>query len=425
LHQRLRHYRCAILARPASDSLLACTKDIALADHPPALDIDPFDEAVLRDPHAWQQQLREAGPVVKIARYDCYAVGRYDEVKEVLSNHENYSSADGTGLGSLSKGTAQRSRSPIIEVDPPEHATVRKPMNGILSPQFVKQWNNAFAKSAELVVAAALAKPSFDVVSDIVEPFVLRAFPDFLGIAEEGRENFLLIGEFVLNSLGPDNRLYRDSAAAAEPVLGWMMSKYDRDAMAPGGFGALIWKGVDDGKIDPAIAETLIRTFLRGGTDTVISGLSTLLTRLILDPEQWRVLKADRTKMTTAIDEAIRLESPAQTMFRNTRRQVELSGFLLERDTKILCSIGAANRDPRRWPDPDRFDLNRSLQGHLAFGVGVHFCIGQRLARAETEAVLNALLDRVDRFDAMGQPEWRINNIARRLECFHARATRL
>ncbi|WP_049785970.1 cytochrome P450 [Sphingobium chlorophenolicum] len=392
---------------------------------PPSFDIDPFDNAYLRDPYAWHGFLRQAAPVIHLSKYDCYAVGRYDEVKEAMSNHEDFSSADGTGLGSLSKGTAQRSRSPIIEVDPPEHNAVRRPMNNILSPRLVKEWTDAFAASAASVVDAALAKDSFDIIGEIVEPFVLEAFPDFLGIGKEGRENFLLIGDFVLNSLGPDNELYRKTAKAAEPVLGWMMSKYDRGAMAPGRLGALIWKGVDEGKIDPSIAETLIRTFLRGGTDTVISGLGTLLAQLVLRPDQWEILKNDRSKMSTAIDEAIRLESPAQSMFRNTRRQVKLGGYVLEADKKILCSLGAANRDPDRWRNPDQFDFNRSVQGHLGFGVGVHFCIGQRLARAETEAMLGALLDRVDSFEAVGEPEWRMNNVARRLDNFRVSATRL
>lgn len=388
---------------------------------PPRSELDPFDDFSLRNPHIWQKQLRDAASVIYLARYDCYAVGRYEEVTIALSDHDNFSSADGTGLGSLSKGTAQRSRSPIIEVDPPEHTAVRRPMNSILSPTLVKEWTDTFAASAATIVKPAIARESFDVVGDVVEPFVLKAFPDFLGIPEEGRQNFLLIGEYILNALGPDNDLFRKSAEAAQPALSWLTSKYNRAAMAPGGLGMRIWEGVDAGKIDPSIAETLIRTFLRGGTDTVISGLSTLLAQLILNPDQWDLLKRDRSRMRIAIDEAIRFESPAQSMFRSTRRRVDFRGFTLEEGKKVLCSIGAANRDPRRWTDPEKFDLNRSINGHLGFGVGVHSCIGHRLARAETEAVLNVLLDNVERFESVSEPQWRVNNIARRLDSFRAR----
>jgi cytochrome P450 len=114
-----------------------------------------------------------------------------------------------------------------------------------------------------------------------------------------------------------------------------------------------------------------------------------------------------------AFDEVLRWESPIQTFFRTTTKSVDLGGIEIPRDAKILLFLASANRDPRKWDDPDRFDVTRRAAGHVAFGAGIHLCVGQMLARLEAEMIIAALAKRVERIDIVGEPRRKLSNSLR------------
>ena len=390
---------------------------------PPVFDVDPFSVEFLRDPTNFQERLRNAGPVVYVPKHACYAVGRYAEVKAAFSDWERFSSAAGTGLGHIGNGGAWRPPGPIVEVDPPDHTRMRGVLNRILSPAVVRSWRASFEAGAEQRVAEVVAKGTFDGVRDLVEPYVLTVFPDALGISSDGRENLLEIGDLTGNALGPANNLFLASNRRVEPLMPWFNAKFERSAMLPGGFGEKIWAAADAGEIDIEKVPALMRTFLRGGADTVISGISSTLWLFATNPAQWNLLRANPSLARAAFDEAIRLETPAQCLFRTTNGAIEFSGYRLEHDLKVLCSRGAANRDPARWDNDGTFNITRQTSGHLALGVGMHVCIGQMVARLEAESILSALLRHIDRIELAGPPAHRLNNTARRLEKLPLRVT--
>ncbi len=132
-------------------------------------------------------------------------------------------------------------------------------------------------------------------------------------------------------------------------------------------------------------------------------------------PGEWARLRAEPARARAAFEEVLRYESPVQTFFRTTTREVALNGVRLGEGEKILLFLAAANRDPRRWEMPDRFDITRRTTGHLAFGAGIHGCVGQMVARMEAEAILNALLPRVAAIEPAGEPRRRLNNTLRAL----------
>ena len=386
------------------------------AKAPPILDIDPFSHEYLAHPARFHALLRDAAPVVFLPQYACYAVGRYEEVKSAFSDWKNFSSAAGTGLGHIRKGGAWRPPGPIVESDPPEHTKLRTTLNRILSPAVIRAWRADFESEAERIVARLVDQRVFDGVRDLVEPYVLKVFPDAIGIEDDGRENLLTIGDLTGNALGPPNELFQEAQKKVDPLMPWFNAKFERSAMIAGGFGEKIWAAADAGEIEMEKVAPLIRTFLRGGTDTVISGISSTLWLLASNPAQWEILRAAPSLARPAFDEAIRLETPAQSLFRTTHGKVEFAGYTLEDDVKVLCSLGAANRDPRKWDEADKFDIKRSTVGHLALGVGVHVCIGQMIARLEAEAILSALLRHVGSFELTAAPVHRLNNTARRLD---------
>ncbi len=384
----------------------------------PVLDVDPYDDAVLEQPHAMYAAVREAGPVAYLSRYDVHVMGRHRDIMPVLKDWETYSSTGGSGLGDIRKPGAWRPGSPIVEVDPPRHTQVRTVLQRILSPGLLRQWREGFEKAADELVQNLTEKGEFDGVDDLSEAYVSQTFPDALGLKDspERRANLFLLGELNFDGQGPRNARFEATQKRADEIWDWYLDSMKREAMVPGGFGEKIFQAADAGEIDHETAPLLVRSFLRGGLDSTTSTISAALWYLAKDPEQWRLLKADPSKVRTAFDEAMRLETPIQNVCRQTTREVEIDGVTVPDDSKILILLGAANRDPDQWERPDEFDLNRSTFGHLALGTGVHMCIGQMVARMEGEAVLKAVAARVASLELAGEPTRALNNNLRSLK---------
>jgi 4-methoxybenzoate monooxygenase (O-demethylating) len=144
-----------------------------------------------------------------------------------------------------------------------------------------------------------------------------------------------------------------------------------------------------------------------------VSGLSNALYGFATNPQQWQLLRENPALIRTAFDEIIRWESPVQTFFRTTSKEVDIAGVRIAPDQKVLLFLAAANRDPRRWEKADALDVCRNAAGHVAFGSGIHVCIGQMLARLEAELLFAALARRVVTFELAGKPVRRANNTLR------------
>jgi cytochrome P450 len=157
----------------------------------------------------------------------------------------------------------------------------------------------------------------------------------------------------------------------------------------------------------------VVRSLLTAGVDTTVHGLATCLYAFATHPEQWQRLRERPESARVAFDEAVRWQSPVQTFFRTATTDVTIAGTLIPEGTKILMFLGAANRDPARWTAPDRFDLARDPSGHVGFGMGIHQCVGQHVARLEAEALLTALARRVNRIELTGAPRRHLNNTLR------------
>ncbi|WP_341887858.1 cytochrome P450 [Variovorax sp. YR752] len=383
----------------------------------PELDIDPYSAENLIDPYPMHQRMREAGPVVKLTPYpSLVACARHEQVHAVFNDHATFISGAGVGLSNFNLETPFRPKSLILEADPPLHTQTRAVLSRILSPKAVMQIRATFTAVAEQMVERCLEKGSICGIHDLAQIYPLKVFPDAVGVEDEGRENLLVYGDLIFNSMGPRNALLAKAAERMGPVTQWIMDHCQREHLRPGGFGDQIYQAADAGEISHEQAPLLVRSFLSAGVDTTINGLGNALFALAHHPEHYAKLHADASLARPAFEEALRWESTAQTFYRTAVRDCEIAGLPVAENTKVLCMLAAANRDPRKWPEPDRYDIERRPSGHVAFGAGIHGCVGQAVARLEGEVVLTAIAKRVKRIEIAGPHTRRLNNTLRALD---------
>lgn len=384
----------------------------------PTHDADPFGHEILENPGAFHAELRDAGPVVYLTRSDVYAFARYEQVHAALVDWQGFQSGAGVGLSNFRFEKPWRPPSLLLEADPPHHDAPRRVLKKILSPRSLRKLREGWLADAEDLVDDLLDDAvggtlELDAVPQLAEAFPLRVFPDAVGIPKAGRQNLLPYGDHLFNAFGPTNDLVEKGAPRVPELAGWVNAQCTRDVLDPDGFGAQIWAASDRGDITPAQAPLVVRSLLSAGVDTTVHGLSAVLYGLASHPDQWRRLRAEPTLARVAFDEAVRWESPVQTFFRTATTDVRVGDHVVPDGRKILMFLGAANRDPRRWDDPDAFDLSRDPSGHVGFGMGLHQCIGQHVARLEAEALLTALARRVSDIGLAGPTRRHHNNTLR------------
>jgi hypothetical protein len=375
---------------------------VTTVDALPTNDADPFGHDILAEPDGFHAALRDAGPVVYLSRYDVYALARYAEVRAALVDWQDLCSGAGVGLADFRRETPWRPPSLLLEADPPRHDAPRRLLVDVLSARALRTVREQWFAAAEELVDRVLAEREIDAVPALAEAFPLSVFPDAVGVGQAGRENLLPYGNFAFDAFGPYNDLVAGGLPHMPAWSGWVAAQCDRDALTEAGFGAEIWAAVDRGEITSAQAPLIVRSLPTAGVDTTVHGIAAVLYAFATHPEQWRRLRAEPRLARVAFDEAVRWQSPVQTFFRTTTRDTRVAGAAIPAGRKILMFLGAANRDPRRWADPDVFDLSRDPAGQVGFGMGIHQCVGQHVARLEAEALLTALAARVGSIEQAG-----------------------
>ncbi len=381
----------------------------------PTSDADPFAHDVLEDPLPMHARLRETGPVVYLPRYDVYAFARYEQVHAALTNWQGFESGAGVGLSNFRHEKPWRPPSLLLEADPPRHDAPRRVLSGIVGTRALHRLREQWAAAADDLVAQVLAggDTELDAVPALAQAFPLRVFPDAVGLPPDGRENLLPYGDHAFNAFGPSNDLVAKGAPRVAELSGWVNARCARAELAPGGFGARIWEAADRGEITYEQAPLVVRSLLTAGVDTTVHGLGAVLYAFATHPAQWARLRENPRLARVAFDEAVRWESPVQTFFRTATTDVAITDAVVPAGRKILMFLAAANRDPRHWADPDAFDLSRDPSGHVGFGMGIHQCVGQHVARLEAEALLTALARRVSTIELAGPTRRHHNNTLR------------
>jgi cytochrome P450 len=378
----------------------------------PVLDVDLFSDEMLDDPWATLRRLRDAGPVVHLAHelYDVYAIGRFKDVRSVLRDWETFSSAEGTGFCELAQ---LASRSTVAGSDPPVHDQLRKAMLDRLRLSEIKGVAPRIQARADALVGELVRRGSFDGVKDLAQRFVPDVVGDLFGITGDVLHRFASSAEVAFNVMGPPNERMQAAGPVVFDNLTLVASLTKRD-MVPGGMGWALYDAGERGEISADMCSSLLLNYVGPGFDTTIKALGNALWLLGRNPEQWKLLAGDPTLIPAAINEILRIESPIQTWSRVCVGGTDVDGVGIPPGARLAVLIGSANRDERNYDDPDRFDIRRNPLDHLAFGHGIHVCVGSPLARLQLTAVLTALVQQATTLEC-GAPVRDLNNVTRGL----------
>jgi cytochrome P450 len=382
--------------------------------------LDPFTDEALADPWDIYRELRDAGPVVALPDYGLHAVMRYDEVRRVLHDWETFSSK-AVGLNPRFNAMAGGVTTNILMASPPQHHKLRSVLGEDLAPRGLRQRLESYVEErAETLADELVARGSFDAVTDLARPFVMDIIYDLNGLPEAGRERFFGWANALFNALGPLNARAEQAFPQIAEMWEWLRDEARPDTVVPGSWAATIYEAAERGAVPHDTAFRMLTTYIAPALDTTIHAIGWAIKLLGEHPDQWTELREDPELIPGAFREVLRLQTPVHQFGRQVERETELGGVVLAPGTHLMVSYASANRDERRWEDPDRFDIHRDNVRHVGFGYGVHACVGQGLARLEGHSILAALAKRVERLDT-GEATPFVNNTVHGLDSLPVR----
>ena len=362
-----------------------------------------FDPAVRADPYRYYAALREKAAVAEIEPMG-FLVTRYDEVVELLRSPERYSSVAMRAAMTVAQPEGDDEGPPpmVITEDPPTHTRLRSLLNRGFTPRRIGLLEPRIREIAAGLFAAIDARGECDLVRDLAVPLPVMVIAELLGVEPERSHDFKRWSQAVLATFGriPDEAQRAASEAAFEELDAYIQEMVERRRREPRDdlISVLVKKEEEDALTSDELGGFVI-LLLIAGNETTTNLIGSTAIALTDHPDQLARVQADPKLLPNLVEEALRYTSPVQLLFRQTTRELELGGVKLPQGAVLLPCYAAANRDPRRFPDPDRFDVERDAQGHLAFGVGVHFCLGAGLARLEARVALEGLVPRLARLE--------------------------
>ncbi|MBS1089716.1 cytochrome P450 [Gluconobacter wancherniae] len=371
-------------------------------------DLDPFSESFRADPYAHYAQLRALGPIVWLEKYGIWVVQHHAQVKEVLTDFKRFSNAGGGGLTNYFKEKSWRKPSIILEVDPPEHERTRRVLMRLFTPGALQKMRVGFQVEANALMDRIADRGEIEAISELVQPFPLKVFPDAVGMPPLDRDKMLVYGGMVFGGFGPRTAWYEKLMEQAPEISAWVDARCERSALNDEGLGAAIYAAADAGQVTHDEAKLLVRSFLSAGVDTTIDSIGLCVNALAQHPEQWRALQEDPSLARAAFEEATRYDSSSQSLFRTTTEALEYEGQQLGKHDKVLVLIGSAGRDPAVWEEPDRFDIRRRITAQVGYGTGIHGCVAQMMARLEGEVFFRALAERIGRLEPTSASQLRL-----------------
>jgi cytochrome P450 len=330
---------------------------------------------------------------------DAYTVVTHEAVEKVLRDGQTFSSSGYAESMGMVMGHS------ILEMDEPEHRAYRGLVQQAFTRKAMVRWESELVRPiVNGFIDSFAGRGRADLVAELTFPFPVRVIAGMLGLPEEDLDTFhaWAVG---LTNVGADFEHGMEASGKLRDYFAGILAERRRRP-SEDVITALAQAELEGKKLTDEDIFAFLRLLLPAGAETTYRSSSNLLTGLLTNPDQLEALRADRSLMPQAIEEALRWEPPLTAIARTTTREVDICGVTVPAGVIINVNMGAANHDPARYGDPERFDIFRDPQQHMSFAYGPHMCLGMHLARMETTVAVSSLLDRLPglRLDADAPP---------------------
>ena len=356
------------------------------------MDFVPENEHPL-DPFPHYRRMRESAPVFHDEQSGSWHVFRYEDVQRVLSEHATFSSRMGGGDPSE---TGQLFAASLISTDPPRHRQLRSLVTQAFTPKAVEALAPRISALAEDMLAAIAPTGTADLIEALAYPLPVIVIAELMGIPAEDRSRFKLWSDAIVSQT-------RTGAESAEQrgtnreMSEYFLAMIEQRRSRPGNdlISSLLAVEIDGQKLSVAELLGFCSLLLVAGNETTTNLIGNAVLSFIEAPGTIERLAAEPSLLPQAIEEVLRYRSPVQSMYRVAAADTTLGGLPIPAGSPLVAWIGSANRDEQHFEHPERFDIHRGAIRHLAFGQGIHFCLGAPLARLEARIALDAVLSRL------------------------------
>jgi cytochrome P450 len=382
-------------------------------------EFNPLTPNILADPYPMYRSILEHNPVSWNPMMEVWVLARYDDVDFVLM-HPNLSAQRQRARNRFAQMVEQQQQrfgpfsraQTMLSSDPPEHTRLRRLVSKAFTPRAVEELRPRIQEIVDFLLDEAERRGSMDLVHDVAYPLPVIVIAEMLGVPAEDRADFKRWSDEVVATLGgpmtPPEVLER-ARQAIESLAAYLMPiiKERRERPQNDLISGLI-AAEEQGQVlsEDEIFSTAI-LLLIAGNETTTKLIGNSMHALLTNPDQLQLLRADPSLMKSAVEELLRFAGPVQATGRVLKEDMEVAGQQMKEGDTAFVLLAAANRDPAKWgPTANELDLTRNPTDHLAFGDGIHFCLGSPLARAEAQITIGSLVQRFPGMRLAGEPEW-------------------
>ncbi len=370
---------------------------------------NPWDEAFRANPYPYYRPLYGRPPYPLNLFIPMALVANYDHAVEILQDHQRFSSKQQTTSAfeeqdrTLFAGSAT-----MLFSDPPTHTRLRKLVSRAFTPKRIRDLEPRIREISATLLDRAATRGEIEVVADLATPLPVMVIAEMLGIPPGDYERFKHWSDRVVESdnVPPGMPLPEEIKQAARDLRAYFSAAIEARRRAPGDdlISALVAAHDENDALDAGELLAFVLLLLLAGNETTTNLIGNGMLALGRNPDQLELLRGRPELAPRAVEEMLRYDGPVQSTVRHNREVVEIGGARIEPETMIFVILAAANRDPAHFRDPDRFDITREPDGHLAFGDGIHFCLGAALARLEAAIAFGAAVARFPRL-RLAQPD--------------------